>query len=233
MSTIHFIGGEKGGVGKSVVARVLAQYFIDHSLPFAAADADASHGALLRYYTEYTQPVDLEAFGSADQIMDGALGADRRVLVDLPAQSARALKRWIAASDVLGLAEEMKVNLAFWHVTDGGFDSVHLLGQIIDMVRGNPNRHLIIVKNLGRSANFSQFDESPERKLLLEAGGRIIELPLLDPTTMYKIDRHGASLWAAIHSAEGERALSAMERRRARLWQQQCYAELEPLKDLL
>ena len=29
MANIHLIGGEKGGVGKSVVARVLAQYMID------------------------------------------------------------------------------------------------------------------------------------------------------------------------------------------------------------
>ncbi len=29
MNKIHLIGGEKGGVGKSVVARVLAQYLID------------------------------------------------------------------------------------------------------------------------------------------------------------------------------------------------------------
>ena len=29
MSSLNFIGGEKGGVGKSVAARVLAQYFID------------------------------------------------------------------------------------------------------------------------------------------------------------------------------------------------------------
>ena len=29
MPSINFIGGEKGGVGKSVLARVLAQYFID------------------------------------------------------------------------------------------------------------------------------------------------------------------------------------------------------------
>lgn len=233
MSTIHFIGGEKGGVGKSVVARVLSQYFIDNSLSFSAADADASHGALVRYYAEYAEPVDLEAFGSADRIMDSALGADRRVLVDLPAQSARLLKRWLAASDVLGLAEEMSVKLAFWHVTDGGFDSVSLLGQVLELLQGNDSRCLIVVKNLGRSANFSQFDESPEQKLLLESGGRIIELPLLDPTTMYKIDRHGSSLWAAIHSTEGERALSPMERRRAKLWLQQCYAALAPLQDIL
>ena len=29
MARIHMIGGEKGGVGKSLVARILAQYFID------------------------------------------------------------------------------------------------------------------------------------------------------------------------------------------------------------
>jgi hypothetical protein len=34
MSSLNFIGGEKGGVGKSVAARVLAQYFLDKGLPF-------------------------------------------------------------------------------------------------------------------------------------------------------------------------------------------------------
>ena len=34
MSSLNFIGGEKGGVGKSVAARVLAQYFIDRGRPF-------------------------------------------------------------------------------------------------------------------------------------------------------------------------------------------------------
>ena len=48
MSHIHFIGGEKGGVGKSVVARVLAQWFIDKSIPFAAVDGELSQGALIR-----------------------------------------------------------------------------------------------------------------------------------------------------------------------------------------
>ena len=50
MANIHFIGGEKGGVGKSVVARVLAQYFIDHNHPFLGFDTDRSHGALMRFY---------------------------------------------------------------------------------------------------------------------------------------------------------------------------------------
>ena len=50
VSTIHFVGGEKGGVGKSVIARLLSQWFIDRSVPFAAIDADRSHGTLLAQY---------------------------------------------------------------------------------------------------------------------------------------------------------------------------------------
>jgi hypothetical protein len=104
---------------------------------------------------------------------------------------------------------------------------------VVDLARGNLNRHCVVVKNFGRSGNFSQFEESSERKRLVESGGRIIEIPGLDATTMYKIDRCGSSLWAAIHTVEDERALSPMERRRAKLWLEQCYAQFEPLKNIL
>ena len=40
MPSINFIGGEKGGVGKSVTARALAQYFIDKGVPFTGFDTD-------------------------------------------------------------------------------------------------------------------------------------------------------------------------------------------------
>src|SRR3954453_87629 len=106
MSTIHFVGGEKGGVGKSVVARLLAQYFIDRDLPFVALDADGSHGALLRYYGSYTRPVDLTRVESADEILALAIDGQHRVLVDLPAQSDRTLAAWIAEAGVLDLARE-------------------------------------------------------------------------------------------------------------------------------
>ena len=33
MRTVHFIGGEKGGVGKSWVARTMVQYFLDGGNP--------------------------------------------------------------------------------------------------------------------------------------------------------------------------------------------------------
>jgi hypothetical protein len=225
MSTVHLVGGEKGGVGKSVLARLLAQLFIDRGLRFAALDADPSHGALARGYGNFTQPVDLERLESADQIMDRALGGDRQVVVDLPAQSHRDLRRWIDATDVLAFAREMDVRIVLWHVSDGGYDSVaHLertLNELGDAVQ------LIVVKNEGRSKDFRQLEASPAYARLLELGGRFVTLPELDSAVMYKIDHSGASLWAAVNATEGEGALSVLERRRAKLWLQRAHSALE------
>ena len=208
-------------MGKSVLSRVLAQYFIDHQLPFAGADADTSHGALLRYYSDYTQAVDLEQFESSDQIMDRALGAERDVLVDLPAQSARLLKRWLESGDVVDFAREMGVGLTFWHVTDGGYDSVRELESVLSAFEGSLS--FVVAKNYGRSPDFSQFDESRAIDALAARGGRVVSLPALDPATMYKIDRNGASFWAAIHSIDPDLVLRPMERQRVKLWLTEAY----------
>ena len=70
---IHLVGGEKGGVGKSLTARLLAQYFIDHDIPFLGFDTDRSHGALLRYYADYASPIVPDDYESLDAIVENAL----------------------------------------------------------------------------------------------------------------------------------------------------------------
>jgi len=227
VSHIHFVGGEKGGVGKSVVARLLAQYFIDRGTPVAGIDADTSHPALVRYYRDYTQSVDLSRFESADQIMDRALGAERQVVVDLPANSARFLADWMKLGDVLQFAEESDVGITFWHVTDGGYDSVEQLGRLLDA--HGPYARMIVVRNQARAASFAQFDGSPERQRLLDRGGRIVDLPPLHEGTMYRIDRTGSSFWAAMNDTESELALPPMDRRRARHWYARVVEMLEPV----
>ena len=225
MAHIHFIGGEKGGVGKSVVARLLAQRFVDRSIPFAAVDGDQSSGALLRYYGEFTQTVDLTAPESADQIMDRALGGERRVLVDLPAQSARSLWSWLSGANVFEFAREMGIRLSFWHVSDGGFASVSEIERALELLKGEVQH--FVVKNHGRSKDFSQFEQSDARRRLDELAGKIFELPELEANVMYAIDRFGSSFWAAIHQADGESALKPLDRQRVRLWLQRCYTELD------
>ncbi len=57
MSKVHFVGGEKGGVGKSMTARVLAQYYIDNERPFLGFDCDSSHATFSRFYQDFSSPI--------------------------------------------------------------------------------------------------------------------------------------------------------------------------------
>ncbi len=227
MSHIHFVGGEKGGVGKSLVARVLAQWFIDRGAPFAALDADVSHTTLLRSYGGYAQATDLDDFASADEIINRALASDRSVVVDLPAQSGRAFEKWIRSADVVRFAPEMGIRLSLWHVTDGTVDSVTDLARTLD--RWPDAFAYVVVKNHGRGKDFTHLDESDGRRRLEARGGRVIDFPELDASTMNRIDRASVSFWAAIHSVEGPLTLPLMQRQRARLWLERCYLALEDL----
>jgi CO dehydrogenase nickel-insertion accessory protein CooC1 len=133
MAKIHLIGGEKGGVGKSLVARVLAQYMIDKEIPFLGFDTDRSHGALMRFYTGFASPVVVDSYESLDKIMEAAVeDPERRILVDLAAQTHAPLVKWMEESGVLEMVDETGVSIQYWHVMDGGRDSVDLLKKIPD-----------------------------------------------------------------------------------------------------
>jgi len=68
MPSINFIGGEKGGVGKSVVARLLAQHFIDKGRAFTGFDTDRSHTSFARFYADYAAPVVVDSYEGLDLI---------------------------------------------------------------------------------------------------------------------------------------------------------------------
>jgi hypothetical protein len=231
VSHIHFIGGEKGGVGKSVMARLLAQYFIDRNLPFAGVDGDITQGALVRHYGDFSHFVDLSQNESADQILDRALAADRRVLVDLPARSSQALDEWLNGANVIALARELGAPITFWHVTDGGHASVLQLEQTLE--RYGDRASYVVVKNRARSKDFSQLDSSAAMSKLTSFAGSVIDLPELDSVAMYKIDGLGASFWAGGNVTEGDAALKPLERERVKMWLSRGYAELDKLAHLL
>ena len=210
---------------------MLAQYWIDRGLPFAGVDSDASHGALVRHYGDFSQFVDLRTNDGADQILDRALGADRRVLVDLPAQSAQALDAWLTGANVLSLARELGAPITFWHVTDGGFASVMQLDKALDRYTDRVSH--VVVRNHARSKDFSQLEASPAMDKLRALGGAVMNLPELDATSMYKIDSAGLSYWAAAFVNEGDTALRPLERERVKLWLGRAYAELDKLGSLI
>ncbi|CAE6822703.1 hypothetical protein R69658_05921 [Paraburkholderia aspalathi] len=229
MSFIHFIGGEKGGVGKSLVARVLAQYFIDENIQFVGFDTDKSHGALLRFYADFAAPAVLDQHDSLDPIIEQALeDPQRRVLVDLAAQTQQSLGQWLDDADVIGLAEEHGLTLTWWHVMDAGRDSVDLLRQWLNQFGGRIK--LVIVLNELRGDRFEILEASGELARAEALGASVITLRRLPDATMQKIDRQSASFWAAInHPDRAAAGLGMLERQRVKVWLHRAYGELAKL----
>lgn len=225
MSQIHFIGGEKGGVGKSVLSRLLAQFHIDRGLPFRAFDTDRSHGAMLRFYGEYSQPIALDEFDSADQLMEAAVESQQGVLVDLAAQTSVPLFNWVDENDLLGLASEEGIGVFLWHVFDDGADGIDLLERLLN--RYGEGASYVAVKNLGRGKNFSAFEKSMARAVADKLGTPVIELPALHGPTMSKVDHGNLSFWAAANSRES--GLGLMDRQRVKVWTRKGYDQLDAL----
>src|SRR5580698_9401772 len=196
MTQIHLIGGEKGGVGKSMVARLLAQYFIDHSIAFTGFDADRAHGALLRFYSGYASPVQVDEYASLDAIIEAASSQpERRILVDLAARTGEPLTRWMDESQLLAVAAELNLHIRYWHVMDSGRDSVDLLRQLFE--RHQSRLNYIVVQNQLRGSDFRLFDESGLAAQAQTYHASIIAIPQLNETTMIKIDAASSSFWAA------------------------------------
>jgi len=223
MANIHLIGGEKGGVGKSLVSRLLAQYFIDHSIPFLGFDSDRSHGALMRFYAGFASPVLVDRYESLDAIVEAATeNPERRVLVDLAAQTQEPLTRWMDESQLLGLAPELGLNIRYWHVMDNGRDSVDLLKRLFDQYEQRLN--YVIVQNQLRGDDFEILKASGllERAATLNAS--VIAIKRLHEASMNKIDAGSNSFWTATQPEDkGGMKLGILERQRVRSWLKTAY----------
>ena len=227
MNRIHLIGGEKGGVGKSVVARVVAQYLIDRNIPFIGFDTDRSHGSLLRFYADFASPVVVDRYESLDTIVEAGIdNPDKRILVDLAAQTHAPLVRWMDDSGVLEAAGELGLAFHYWHVMDSGKDSVDLLKKLID--RFGTRLNYVIVLNQLRGEHFDIFEKSGEKAHAAEVHARVISLRRLHEPVINKIDGASTSFWAASQRVDGTTpGLGLLERQRVKLWLKHAYQELD------
>ena len=228
MSSINFIGGEKGGVGKSVTARLLAQYFIDRNRPFTGFDTDRSHNSFTRFYEGFASPVVVDSFEGLDAVVNSFEDNPfQSVIVDMAAQTLAPLSSWVKESDLFEVFRELKVAVNFWHVLDDGKDSTELLGTLIDPFGDDPN--YIVVQNHGRGSDFALLLGSDSLAKAVARNARIIALPRLHEGSMRKIDAHNLSFWKAANDRVGAHTLGILERQRVKTWLANVYAGFDTL----
>lgn len=151
MPQIHFVVGEKGGVGKSLVALALAATYTLKGQSIVVCESDRSNGdvgralegkdghtVLYPYFSEDANHTD-----KADQMLDAVLEHKTAAIVNCPAQSHRAILQWINKGSTY-LALEFGVTLHFWFVTSGSYDSINLFLESVEEFSDIPH---ILVRN--------------------------------------------------------------------------------------
>jgi hypothetical protein len=168
MATIHWGDGEKGGVGKSLVVRTLIQYHLDRALPFVAVETDRSnpdvagvYKGLCQYavFTENEKQAD-----RADRIFEMAI--EKPVIVNLAAQSHRAVFDWIERNQLLELGAEHGVSFCKWFVCNGGYDSLNLFTQSLTSYESRMQH--ILVRNWGVCDDWEDVDEDESLHKLIK-----------------------------------------------------------------
>ncbi|MCG8317707.1 MAG: hypothetical protein MI976_31210 [Pseudomonadales bacterium] len=223
MGSLHFVGGEKGGVGKSFTSRLLAQYFIDHQQPFVGFDTDESHATFSRFYTEFTKPIEIDSFDSLDHIIEYAeANPEHQIIVDLAAQTFKPLKKWFEESEIHEIFAELGYDIYLWHVMDDGADSMFLLDKLMNTY---PQEllNLIVVQNYGRGREFENFEESDVYKKAQVRPAKFLQILELQAGLARKIDFNNASFWNASHS----HGMSIAERQRTKVWLKKHYEQID------
>jgi len=224
MAKLHLVGGEKGGVGKSFTARLLAQYYIDNQKPFVGFDSDQSHQTFSRFYGDFTTPLTVDDYESLDGIILSAENhPDRDIIVDLAAQTTDRLVLWLEDSALFELMAEFGFDTYMWHVMDDGADSAFLLKKQLARYADTKVK-IIAVQNEGRGDDFTSFDDSPLYDEAQQRGASLIQLTKLQSSIAKKIDFSNASFWAASNNRDG---LNIAERQRVRVWLNKQYQKIE------
>jgi len=223
--------GEKGGVGKTTVARVIADFLTSRDIAFKAFDAEGPMGQLLRFHPSETAPVDVADAAGIAPVLDYAMeGSGRKIaLVDLGARSGEDLKGWLYRGGALEEAEAGRLGITVVYVLGGAVDSVGHLKECFNALGRDVS--YVIVKNFGVAAKFDIYDQSNIRKDLQAIGAREIAFPPLDGSVYQSVDKASIPFSSFADNQGGNFGFT--ERRYARTWLRECYAALEEVASLL
>jgi len=224
MPTIHLVDGEKGGVGKSVFAKVMIQYALDRDLEFDVVETDRSNPDVANVYNDISKRAVLteneKQAHKADRIFE--LAMRRSLIVSLPSQVHRPLRAWIEKNKLLELGEQYGVGFCKWFVCNGEFDSVKLFRKSLNFY-GDKIPH-ILVRNFGLCDDWQQIDNDQEvQKSIEQFGAKVIDFPSLPHNERYIVNMHQLRFDAARESDK----LTILGRQRVVNFLDEAYLEID------
>jgi hypothetical protein len=155
---VIIVGADKGGVGKTTVARTLLDYFIAHQVPTRAFDTEAPRGTLKRFHPDHTDIVDMTVIADQMKIFDTLNSSEATVtVIDVRAGLMSPTLKALRDIGFIESARKGQITFAVFHILGATIAS---LQEINETAAYLGDARYSMVKNFINNTHFFEWDEA-------------------------------------------------------------------------
>jgi hypothetical protein len=229
---VILVGADKGGVGKTTVARTLLDYFGAHHTPVRAFDTEHPRGTLKRFHPDETEVVDVTAVPDQMRIFDTLASAHAKVtVIDVRAGLLSSTLRALSDIGFLDSAKKGQITFAVFHILGPSIASLDEIAETAEIV---DDANYFLVKNFINNTSFFEWNPATYNSYFKRIkGAEEITVPHLNEMACEQVEVASAPFvtFVANKTAKGEPAsYSFVLRGYVRHWLGQVWSEYDRVK---
>ena len=184
---VILVGADKGGVGKTTVARTLLDYFGAHQTPVRAFDTEAPRGTLKRFHPDVTEIVDVTQVADQMKIFDTLGSAEAKVtIIDVRAGLLSSTLQALSDIGFIESAKKGQITFAVFHILG---PSIASLEEITETSRFVGDASYFLVKNHINETSFFEWDPATYNSYFNKIkGAQEINIPKLNEMATEQVE---------------------------------------------
>jgi hypothetical protein len=185
--TVILVGADKGGVGKTTIARTLLDYLSAHQTPVRAFDTEFPSGTLKRFHPDVTKIVDVTSVADQMKIFDTLGSADARVtVIDVRAGLLSSTLQALSDIGFIDSAKKDQITFAVFHILG---PSIASLNEIAETARFVGDANYFLVKNRINETTFFEWDPATYNMYFKQIKGAAeISIPKLNEMACEQVE---------------------------------------------
>ncbi|HVV60971.1 MAG TPA: hypothetical protein VHD14_04350 [Pseudolabrys sp.] len=184
---VILIGADKGGVGKTTVARTLLDYFGAHQTSVRAFDTESPRGTLKRFHPDITEVVDVTTVPDQMKIFDTLGSAEAKVtVIDVRAGLLSSTLQALTDIGFIDSAKKGQITFAVFHILGPSIASLQEIAETADVVG---DASYFLVKNFINNTTFFEWDPATYNSYFKKIRGAMeIAIPKLNEMACEQVE---------------------------------------------
>ena len=197
------VGADKGGVGKTTIARTLLDYFAANNALARAFDAEYPRGSLKRFHPDTTDVIDILSVSDQMRMLDTLTSSERKLsVIDVRAGQLSGMMRAFTDIGFFDAVRGGEFQFALFHVLG---PSVASLEEIADVMPFTGGKNYFAVKNFINETSFFEWDPAVYDNYFKKAKGAVeLTVPKLNEMAYEQVDLSGVPFSTFIRDKDAQ-----------------------------